>query len=118
MVRHEGFSSEVIASFADNSFDWIYLDADHSYEGTLRDARVSALKIRPGGYIVFGDFAHSGREMDRYGVHRAAVDFANETNWPIVCFAYDTNALYDIALQRPSEHFGCSSCRLAQATAG
>src|SRR5262245_51660011 len=30
----------------------IYVDADHSYEATLRDARTAASKVRPGGYLV------------------------------------------------------------------
>src|SRR5665648_96524 len=47
--RHRGLTHEVIASFPDAYFDWIYVDADHSYNATLRDARASAPKLRPGG---------------------------------------------------------------------
>ena len=33
-----GLAHEIIAGFPDRYFDWIYIDADHSYAGTLRDA--------------------------------------------------------------------------------
>ena len=40
--RHIGFTHEVIATFPDAHFDWVYIDADHSYDGCLRDARAAA----------------------------------------------------------------------------
>jgi len=35
----EGDSAQVLGSFDDESFGWIYIDADHSYGATLRDIR-------------------------------------------------------------------------------
>jgi len=92
----------VIKSFPDAYFDWIYIDADHSYKGTIADARASAPKVKPLGYLVFNDFAHIDPEAGRYGVHRAVVDFAIEGNWPMAFFAYNNIALYDVALQKPA----------------
>lgn len=102
VVRHQGLAHEVIATFPDNHFDWIYIDADHSYEGTLGDARAAAPKIKPGGLMVFNDFAHIDPAMGRYGVHRAVVDFALDSGWPFRFFAYQTSALYDVALGKPA----------------
>ena len=99
---HRGFSHEVIAGFPDNYFDWIYIDADHSYAGTLKDARASASKLKPGGFMVFNDFAHIDLKLGRYGVHRAVSDFMRQEKWPMCLFAFDTNALYDVALRKPS----------------
>lgn len=100
--RHRGFTYEIIAAFPDAYFDWIYVDADHSYDGTMRDARASAAKVKPGGFLVFNDFAHIDPYLSRYGVHRAVVDFALETQWPFSFFAFETAALYDVALRKPS----------------
>jgi len=101
--KHAGQSHEVLASFPDQTFDWIYIDADHSYVGTSRDALAAAPKVKPGGFLLFNDFAHLDPDLGAYGVHRAVVTFAIAKDWPFAWFAYDGSALYDVALQRPIE---------------
>jgi SAM-dependent methyltransferase len=98
---HRGSSYAVLASFPDSHFDWIYIDADHSYEGVLRDASTAAPKVKPGGFLVFNDFAHADPFLGAYGVQRAVADFVVANRWPIAWLAYHVNALYDIALKRP-----------------
>ena len=99
---HEGHSVVQLNQFADETFDWIYIDADHSYDAVIADARMSAPKVRPGGYVVFNDFAQIDKELGRYGVHRAVVEFALEKQWPFSFFAYNNKALYDVALRKPA----------------
>ncbi len=98
-----GYSHDVVATFPDRHFDWIYIDADHSYEAVSRDARAAASKVKPGGYLVFNDFAHMDPYLGAYGVHRAVIDFAFEYGWRFVWFAFEPNALYDVALKRQAE---------------
>jgi len=98
---HRGWTHEVVAQFPDGYFDWIYVDADHSYKATLRDARTAAAKVRPGGFLVFNDFAHVDYDFGQYGVHRAVIDFALEARWPMAFFAFSEDALYDVALRKP-----------------
>jgi SAM-dependent methyltransferase len=100
---HRGDSREIVASFQDAYFDWVYIDADHSYEGVMRDASSAASKVKLGGFLVFNDFAHVDPLLGSYGVHRAVVDFAIERKWTFAFFAYDPQALYDVALQRPHD---------------
>ena len=101
VIRHQGLTHIVLDGFPDATFDWIYVDADHSYEGVLRDARVSAAKLKPGGILVFNDFAHIDPGLGRYGVHRAVTDFMLESEWPMHLLALQTSALYDVALRKP-----------------
>ncbi len=101
VIRHVGFTHETIATFPDGHFDWIYIDADHSYEGCRRDAEAAAPKVRPGGYLAFNDFAHIDPWLGRYGVHRAATDFALSSRWPMAFFCFQPNALYDVAFRKP-----------------
>jgi SAM-dependent methyltransferase len=96
---HNGLTVATLADFPDGYFDWIYIDADHSYDGVVRDARASAAKLKPGGYLVFNDFAHIDPQMGRYGVQQAVVEFACAERWPFAFFAYDGAALYDVALR-------------------
>jgi hypothetical protein len=98
---HQGLSRDVLAGFPDAYFDWVYIDADHSYTGASCDADAAATKVKPGGYLVFNDFAHVDLVLGAYGVHRAVVDFAIARGWPFAWFAYDPMALYDVALRRP-----------------
>jgi Methyltransferase domain len=102
VVIHDGQSHEKLETFSDNYFDWIYIDADHSYAGVTRDANAAADKVKPGGYLVFNDFAHMDPYLGAYGVHRAVVDFAVARGWKFAWFAYEPSALYDVALRRPS----------------
>ena len=98
---HKGPSNEVLNGFADASFDWIYVDADHSYAGVARDAAIAASKVKPGGYLVFNDFAHVDPFWGQYGVHRAVTEFAMQHRWPFAWWAYQPHGLYDVALRRP-----------------
>ena len=100
---HRGLSHAMLARFPENHFDWIYVDGDHSYEGASTDAREAAEKVKPGGYLVFNDFAHADPYLGAYGVHRAVVEFAVTRGWTFAWWAYEPNALYDVALQRPSQ---------------
>jgi hypothetical protein len=101
VTSHHGASHEMLAQFPDNHFDWIYIDGDHSYEGASRDALVASSKVKPGGHLVFNDFAHADPYLGAYGVHRAVVEFAVTREWKFVWWAYEPNGLYDVALQRP-----------------
>jgi hypothetical protein len=101
VVRHLGFTKDALTKFEDEYFDWIYVDADHSYEGTLRDAKLSAPKIRSGGFLVFNDFAHLDTGYGRYGVHRAVSEFAVNMSWPLAFLAFSPDGLYDVALRKP-----------------
>lgn len=99
---HNGVSWEILATFPDAYFDWIYIDADHSYEGAIRDAVAAAPKLKQGGYLVFNDFAHIDPYLGRYGVHRAVTEFATSYRWPFAWLALDTMAQYDVALRKPA----------------
>ena len=103
VVAARGYSHEVTASFPDGHFDWIYVDADHSYAGVSRDIAAASSKVKPGGYLVFNDFAHVDPWLGQYGVHRAVIEFAVMARWPLMLFAYNPLGLYDVALQRPTE---------------
>ena len=72
---HYCTSHIVLSGFPDAHFDWIYVDADHSYEGVLRDANAAATKVKPGGFLVFNDFAHADPFLGTYGVQPAVADF-------------------------------------------
>ena len=65
-----GDSAGAAARFADESFDLVFVDADHSESAVRRDVSAWLPKLRPGGVIAGHDFGG-----DRHpGVERAVTD--------------------------------------------
>ena len=99
---HEGNSSNVLEDFPDNYFDWIYIDADHSYEGVKSDINIGYTKVKEDGYLVFNDYTHwSIVELKPYGVPRAVNECCISHEWEMVFFALDNYLNYhDVAIRR------------------
>jgi precorrin-6B methylase 2 len=99
---HAGDASELLLSSADESFDWIYLDAFSDYEGVRRIISAAAAKIRPGGLMVFNDYAvWSVSSMRRCGVAKAANEFAIANGWSLTGFAFQGSMYCDACFQKP-----------------
>jgi hypothetical protein len=98
---HKGPSAETLALMPDASFDWIYVDGDHSAAGVQADASVAMTKVKPGGFIVFSDYGIIDPYLGRYGVHEVVSAFIARERWPVRYLALNTMALHDIAVQRP-----------------
>ena len=58
----------VIAADAPGSYDLIFIDADHSYEGVRHDTELALPLIAPTGYIVWHDYANWGYFDGKNGV--------------------------------------------------
>jgi hypothetical protein len=61
----------------DLRFDFIYVDGDHSYDGTLSDIQHAWLFIKPNGIIIIDDF---NPNINYWGIPitRAVADFCND----------------------------------------
>ena len=53
----ESTRNEVAALFGGEPVDFLFIDADHSYEGVSRDFELYSPLVRPGGLIAFHDVA-------------------------------------------------------------
>jgi len=62
-------SVEAAKHFNDNSLDFVFLDADHSYEAVTKDLYTWFYKIKNGGVL-------SGHDWQWSSVQRAVIDFA------------------------------------------
>ena len=54
----KGKSIEILNSFPDNHFDWVYIDGDHSYEAVKADLEISYKKVKTNGLITGDDFMY------------------------------------------------------------
>jgi hypothetical protein len=66
-----GLTEWGIAQIPDDSLALAYVDADHSYEGCLRDLKAIWPKIKKGGVLAGHDYLN-----EAYGVRRAVQEFA------------------------------------------
>ncbi len=71
---HRLDSTSAAARFADATLDWVYIDADHSYQAVLADLKMWAPKIKPGGMLAGDDYAWHD-EKGTLSVKRAVHDF-------------------------------------------
>ena len=54
-------SVDAAAFFPDESLDWVYIDADHAYEGVKRDLDAYFRVVKPGGFIAGDDYGREGQ---------------------------------------------------------
>lgn len=82
----QAFSPAGADEFEDNSFDFIYLDADHSYEAVKRDLHAWYPKLISGGIFAGHDYLMDKNWQGEYGIFgefgvtKAVQEFAKEKN--------------------------------------
>ena len=70
-------SKDAANSFEDGVLDFVFIDADHSYEGCASDIAAWFAKVKPGGWICGHDYQNTQMPFD--GVTRAVDEFIAET---------------------------------------
>lgn len=101
IIFHEGYSQDVLKTFDDQYFDWIYIDADHSYEGFIQDLRTSSKKLKANGFIVCNDYTvWSPGEAHKYGILQGINEFAVEDNWEFVFFGLHGQGYHDVCIRK------------------
>ena len=98
---HQGDSSEVLQRFEDGSFDWLYVDGDHSYEGVVRDIEQVERVVKPDGLIVFNDYTqYSPLERLPYGVMKAVNELCLRSAYELVGLALHGMGYFDVAVRK------------------
>ena len=81
---HRGYSLDVVNNFPDEYFDFVYIDADHTFDGCYHDICSWYPKVKKGGVISGHDFTarkirtRKGKIM--FGVKEAVNKFAKDNN--------------------------------------
>ena len=96
-----GLSWDGIAKYDDLFFDYIYVDADHSYECVKKDITAASSKVKVGGYMQCNDFTHFDTDnYVHYGVPRAVFELLETETYKMCYFCLAPNGFYDVVLQR------------------
>lgn len=67
-IFHKGDSAESASQVKNGSLDFVYIDADHSYEGVKADFNAWYGKVRAGGIVSGHDYAPETHKNDCDGV--------------------------------------------------
>jgi len=65
-----GDSTDILEEMSGQLFDLIYIDADHSTEGTYLDTTLAFPLLKPGGIIIWDDYFGSADNQVKKGVDR------------------------------------------------
>jgi predicted O-methyltransferase YrrM len=85
----EGLSEEVSHSFVDDSFDLIFIDADHETESVLKDIDSWYPKLKKGGIIC-------GHDFDKETVQRAISQRFLRVNVDTAIWSYKKGSFHEI----------------------
>lgn len=96
ITKHKGDGCAIAQTVADESLDFVYIDADHSYESVMKDLAAWTPKVRANGFIGGHDYS-----FFTIGVVRAVTDFFNITDGAITLFHDDSWLLQK--LRKPEE---------------
>lgn len=72
----KAYSMDAVKRFADESLDFVYIDAAHDYNHVYEDVREWHKKVRPGGIMAGHDFG----KRRRYGVVKAVTEWMAKKN--------------------------------------
>lgn len=97
----KGFSDNSLATLKDNSLDWIYIDAHHSYDCVSADLKEARRVVKPNGFIIANDYIfYSHLENDNYGVIHAVNEMCVQDGFEIVYLALHPQMYCDVVMCR------------------
>lgn len=100
VVINRGYSTDEMAKFPDNYFDWVYIDTDHTYSTTAAELAISAKKVKKGGIIAGHDYVTGSIDrVTRYGVVEAVHEFCVKNNWEMVYITHETHRYLSFAIR-------------------
>ncbi len=97
-------SSEAAKNFPDNYFDWVYIDANHSYDAVKNDLETWFPKVKNGGFISGHDYFVPGTpgtpNYYSYLVVPAVNEFVAKYNLEITYLTNEPIASYAIQIRK------------------
>jgi hypothetical protein len=105
-----GWTWDLIPTLPDKSLDYVYMDADHTYEGMKRDLNLIQSKLKPEGLLMGHDYEMNFAKAKipwKFGVQQAVDEFCQETGYKLIAKAMD--GCVSFCLQRRLDSFSSST---------
>jgi hypothetical protein len=101
MFVRKGMSWDMIAALPDNSVDYMYVDADHSYDSVCKEIKALKPKMKPDGIIQFNDYTlFDYKSLVAYGVPGAVHAFMLAENYEMLYLSLHPLGNYDVVIRR------------------
>jgi hypothetical protein len=97
------YTPDIAQAFPDQFFDWIFLDANHTYDAVKEDLETWLPKIKTGGYLAGHDYitAEALKPVGfLFGVVPAVNEFCKNHGFTISLLSTDTWSSYAIKITR------------------
>jgi hypothetical protein len=91
------YSKDAAAQFDDESVDWVYIDANHSYEAAREDIALWWPKVKKGGILSGHDYA----VRSSFGVVQAVNEFLLEQNLSLTYRTVEEHIYDSWAIRKP-----------------
>jgi len=96
----KGCSFEILESYPDEYFDYVYLDGGHDYNTVHKDIQVLEKKVKNHGIIAFNDFTYfTMSDNYEYGVYRAVRELLGRTKHQVIGYCLSLRKLDDIIIR-------------------
>ena len=100
VIIKKGYSYDVLETYSDDFFDWVYVDGGHDYDCVKKDIEVLKRKVKNGGIIAFNDYTYfSLMESYCYGVSRAVNEFLAESDSEVIMYCIQPNKMDDLVVR-------------------
>ena len=73
-------STSEAAFWYQQTFDFVFVDADHTYDGVMADIRNWWPLLKCGGLMIFDDYVHPRNRTGKFGVDKAVDEFSKSKN--------------------------------------
>ena len=78
-------SADAVKLFPNNFFDFVYIDADHTYDGVMADIESWRHKIKSGGILCGHDYLNGKIGKVMIEVKTAVDNLADKYGWRVYC---------------------------------
>ena len=102
---HRSDSVAAAKTFADGSFDFVYIDGNHTYRGVKNDLEAYYPKVKTDGFICGHDFSNHESAVELgFEVVGAVFDFCRERGCLLCAITTNEDFLSFVIAKHPGEH--------------
>lgn len=76
------------------TFDWVYVDGDHTYDGCMKDLQAVKELVKDDGFILGHDYRPAWSARPFWGVVESVNDFVKENNYLLTIVTTELYASY------------------------
>ena len=83
VLVHVGYDLQILKTFPDQYFDWVYIDSSHAYKHTRDELSIVAGKVKDEG-VIGGDDWRPEPGHKHHGVYKAVNEFVASGKYRVI----------------------------------